>query len=72
MASIFIILGGAALFVAKDQTGDYVYKMFTFGPGLFWWLLIITGLLVGTLIYVKALNDYFSQLPRQIENAKVA
>jgi hypothetical protein len=71
MASIFVVLGGAALFVARDQKGEYLFTYFTQGSGIFWWMLILTSLLVGTLIYVKFINDYFSQLPKQIQNANV-
>jgi hypothetical protein len=64
--SIFVILGGLAAASSKDSvTGDYSYKYFTFGNGLFWWLIILTALVVGMLIYVKILSDYFLSLPKQ-------
>jgi|DEB19_MinimDraft_3_1074340.scaffolds.fasta_scaffold491796_1 uncharacterized membrane protein len=64
--SIFVILGGLAAASSKDSvTGDYSYKYFTFGNGLFWWLVILTALVVGMLIYVKMLSDYFLSLPKQ-------
>jgi uncharacterized membrane protein len=64
--SIFVILGGLAAASSKDSvTGDYSYKYFTFGNGLFWWLVILTALVVGMLIYVKILSDYFLSLPKQ-------
>jgi hypothetical protein len=64
--SIFVILGGLAAASSKDSvTGDYSYKYFTFGNGLFWWLVILTSLVVGMVIYVKMLTDYFLKLPKQ-------
>jgi uncharacterized membrane protein len=64
--SIFVILGGLAAASSKDSaTGDYSYKYFTFGNGLFWWLIVLTALVVGMLIYVKMLTDYFLKLPKQ-------
>ena len=64
--SIFVVLGGLAAASSKDSvTGEYSYKYFTYGNGLFWWLVILTALVVGMLIYVKMLTDYFLKLPTQ-------
>jgi hypothetical protein len=64
--SIFVILGGLAAASSKDSaTGDYSYKYFTYGNGLFWWLVLLTALVVGMIIYVKILTDYFLKLPKQ-------
>ena len=72
-ASIFIVLGGLAAATVKDSTsGDYSYKYFTYGYGLFFWLVFLTAISVGLLVYVKILSDYFHQLPKQSTSATVS
>jgi uncharacterized integral membrane protein len=72
-ASVFIVLGGLVFFVARNPSdGDFVFKYFTGGNGLFWWLILLTALVVGLLIYVIILNEHFNQLPRQTGTATVS
>jgi hypothetical protein len=71
-ASVFIVLGGLVFFVARNPNdGDFVFKYFTTGNGIFWWMLLLTALVIGLLIYVIILNQYFNQLPRQSGTATV-
>jgi hypothetical protein len=76
MASLFIILGGAAAATSRDKSpdgtpGDYAFKYFTYGNGLFWWLVFLTAAVVGLFIHVKSLTDYFNKLPQQSASATV-
>jgi hypothetical protein len=73
VGGILIILGGAVYAAARDklpngELGDYSFKYFTYGNGVFWWLLLLTGAVVGLFVYVKFLSDYFSELPKQQSN----
>jgi len=72
-SSIFVVLGGLAVATVKDSTtGDYSYKYFTYGYGLFFWLVFMTAISIGLLVYVKILSDYFQQLPKQSTTATVS
>ena len=51
--------------------GDYAFKYFTAGNGIFWWMILLTALVIGLLVYVILLNQYFSQLPKQSAGATV-
>jgi len=63
---MFIIIGGLVVATQRDSiSGDFSYKYYTYGLGLFAWMVIITALLAGVLVYVKLLSDYFTQLPKQ-------
>ena len=71
-ASIFVVLGGLAAATSRNKLpngdlGDYSYKYFTYGYGLFFWLILLTAMLTGVLIYVKILSDYFEKLPKQLD-----
>ena len=70
VASAFIILGGLAIASKREvlptgDLGEYSYTFFTYGLGLYTWMVIMTSLLVGIFVYVKFISDYFRNLPKQ-------
>jgi hypothetical protein len=69
-ASFFVLLAGLGIASVRDklpsgEPGDFAYKYFTYGNALFWWMVILTGLVIGIFVYVKILSDYFLALPKQ-------
>ena len=75
-ASFLILLAGLGVASVRDklptgEQGDYSYKYFTYGNALFWWMVTLTGLVVGIFVYVKILSDYFLALPKQSSSATV-
>jgi hypothetical protein len=65
---VFIVLGGLAVATAKDSSGDYSYKYFTYGWGLFGWLVILTAITAALLVYVYHLTTYLQKLPKQLND----
>ena len=44
---------------------EQLYRFLISDERLFGWLVVITALLVGTLIYLKVLVDFFREQPKQ-------
>jgi len=75
--SFFVLLAGLGVASVREtlpngEPGDFAYKYFTYGNALFWWMVILTGLVVGIFVYVKILSDYFLSLPKQSSGATVS
>ena len=52
VGGVLIILGGAVYAAARDKLpngefGDYSFKYFTYGNGVFWWLVLLTAAVAG-------------------------
>jgi hypothetical protein len=67
-ASVFICIGG--LIAVYTNFGDeQLYRFLVSDERLFGWLVLLTALLVGCLIYLKVLVDFFREQPKQITSS---
>jgi hypothetical protein len=65
---VFVVLGGLAVATAKDNSGEYSYKFFTYGWGLFGWLVVLTAIMTALLVYVYHVTTYLQKLPKQLND----
>jgi hypothetical protein len=65
ISSVLVILGGAITLAG----GKYEY--FTYGAGLFMWLIALSSLIVGLFVYCHILSTALSALPTQSASATV-
>lgn len=65
---VFVILGGLAAAIAKDSNGEESYKFFTYGWGLFGWMVVLTAITSASLVYLYHLTTYLQKLPKQLND----
>jgi hypothetical protein len=66
VVSLAILLLGFSIVNVKDSTGMAAYLQMTAGFGLYSWMVVVTALLLGVLIYVYMLVDFINKQPKQI------
>ena len=71
VVSLAILLLGFSIVGVKDSTGMAAYLQLTAGFGLYSWMVVVTALLLGVLIYLYMLVDFINKQPKQISSATV-
>jgi len=66
VVSLAVLFLGFSIVGIKDSTGMAAYLQMTAGFGLYSWMVVVTALLLGVLIYLYMLVDFINKQPKQI------